>query len=165
MQALELCYVLESNYPRVAAALIHERRQNIFLQHGCPATGGGRFRDTSDNYPRPALRVGLCVDRQHVALGTSADERAAGTSDDSVDSYPLLAHLADAYFRKQAAAPRTDLHVALQPEAHFQRAERHPPLHRLPHSLGAFCSPGPRCCFCTSDRNNAGEGDIFCSLA
>ena len=33
MQALELCYILESNYPRVAAALIHERRQNIFLQH------------------------------------------------------------------------------------------------------------------------------------
>src|ERR1041384_5761912 len=39
------------------------------------AASSDRFRDTSDNYPRPALRVGLCACKQHVAPGTPACER------------------------------------------------------------------------------------------
>src|SRR3954469_22651082 len=99
------------------------------LREGCEAASGDRFHDTSDNYPRLVLRVGLCACRQHVALGTPVDEIvAADTSDDSVGSYPLLVHLAGACFRRRPAILRTDLHVALLPGSHFRKAKRHSPV-------------------------------------
>src|SRR5215210_6949624 len=96
------------------------------------AANGDRFRDTSDNYPRPALRVGLCACRQHVAPGTPAGERvAAGTSADNVGSCPLPVHLTDVCFHRRAATLHIDLHVAPPPEAHFQKAKIHSPAWQL----------------------------------
>jgi hypothetical protein len=105
----------------------------------CEAANGDRFRDISDNYPRPALRVGLCACRQHVAPGIPAGERVVvGTSADSVGSYPLLALLAGACFRRQPAILRTGCHVGLPPGVHFRKAKRHSSLRQLLHSLGTF---------------------------